>query len=192
MSSKKDKQNTMNTHYDLLSRTLHWIMAIVIIYASFAGYAMHLVIDSHPAVFHFLSIVNMSLATAASGLFILRYIWKFFRQPIESSELSNTTQHKIAKLVHSLLYFLMFIVLISGFLMVKHEYSFFWLFPVDNIITNPAVNEFFFMVHRFGCAFLSLVVLMHAGAALHHHFIKKNNTMHRMVGPSIAYIQSKQ
>ncbi|WP_019615847.1 cytochrome b [Psychromonas ossibalaenae] len=181
----------MNTHYDILSRALHWVMAIVIIYASFAGYAMHLVIDSHPKIFHFLSVVNMSLATAASGLYIIRYIWKFFRQPLVESQQIRTHQHSIAKLVHSLLYFLMFIVLSSGFLMVKYDYSFFWLFPVENMISNPEINDFFFLVHRFGCAFLALLVLMHAGAALHHHFIKKNNIMHRMAGPAVSYRPDK-
>jgi len=42
-------------YYDPLSRLLHWLMAAVILYATLAGYLMHLVIDSHPRLFQFLS-----------------------------------------------------------------------------------------------------------------------------------------
>ena len=44
--------------YDTLSRMLHWSMAIIIIYATIAGYVMHLVIDSHPSIFHVLSVIK--------------------------------------------------------------------------------------------------------------------------------------
>ena len=61
-----------NETYDVLSKVLHWTMASIIIYASIAGYVMHLVMDNQP-VFSFLSVLNMSLATIATPLFILVY-----------------------------------------------------------------------------------------------------------------------
>ncbi len=67
-----------NPRYDLLSRVLHWVMASVIIYATVAGYVMHFV-TSKPELFSFLSVLNMSLATVATPLLAIRYIWSHFR-----------------------------------------------------------------------------------------------------------------
>jgi len=175
----------MRTHYDILTRALHWIMATVIIYATCAGYIMHLVIDSSPRVFNFLSVLNMSLATVGAAIFIVRFIWSFLRPTVHSIKQNDSLQNKMAHLAHSLLYFMMFIVFTSGFLMLKTGYDLFWLIPVNNVISNPEINAFFFMVHRFSCAILALLVVVHASAALHHHYKRKNNVLHSMVGPAI-------
>lgn len=68
-------------YYDPLSRLLHWLMAAVILYATLAGYLMHLVIDSHPRLFQFLSVLNMSMATLITPLFLLRWGWRHWRAP---------------------------------------------------------------------------------------------------------------
>ncbi|MGF1870217.1 cytochrome b [Photobacterium indicum] len=180
----------MRTHYDILTRVLHWIMATVIIYAMCAGYIMHLVIDSSPHIFNFLSVLNMSLATVGSALFIIRFIWSFLRPTISGIQPSGiqpsgSLQTKIAHVAHSLLYILMFTVFVSGFLMLKTGYDLFWLIPIDNLISDPEVNAFFFMMHRVSCAMLALLVAVHASAALHHHYKKKNNVLHSMVGPAL-------
>ncbi|MFM5820651.1 hypothetical protein [Aeromonas sanarellii] len=56
-------------------------MAAVILYATLAGYLMHLVIDSHPRLFQFLSELNMSMATLITPLFLLRWGWRHWRPP---------------------------------------------------------------------------------------------------------------
>lgn len=163
-------------YYDPLSRLLHWFMAAVIIYATLAGYLMHVVIDSHPRLFHFLSVLNMSMATLITPLFLLRWCWQHWRQPL-------MPHHPLAGLVHALLYGLMFVVLLSGFLMLKQCYLLFWLYPVPNPISDPEINAFFFNVHRLGCISLAVLVLLHVAAALYHHVIKRDRTLYRMLGP---------
>ncbi len=78
--------------------------------------------------------------------------WSFFRKAPELPKSVSHTQKSIAKLTHGAIYLVMFVVFVSGFLMLKHEYPFFWLFTIPNPISNAEVNAFFFMVHRFGCA----------------------------------------
>jgi len=169
-----------NETYDLLSKLLHWTMASIIIYASIAGYMMHLVVDNQP-VFSFLSVLNMSLATVALPLFILRYVWRHFRQtPTMPSEVPEL-QKKVAKFVHSLIYQLMLVVFVSGFLMIKESYALFWLIEIDNPVKDSVVNDFFFMLHRYACLLLSLLILLHASAALKHHFINRNYVLKMMM-----------
>lgn len=103
-----------------------------------------------------------------------------FRETPELPDTIPNTQKSMAKLAHGTLYLVMFVVFVSGFLMLKHEYPFFWLFTIPNSISNAEVNAFFFMVHRFGCATLASLVLLHALAALKHHFVNKNDVLKSM------------
>ncbi len=172
-------------YYDPISQLFHWVMAVVIIYASIAGFGMHLVENNHP-LHSFLSILNMSLATIGALVFIARYIWKHFRHEPELPD-SMSRRHKAAvKLSHSLLYVIMAVVFVSGFLMLEEDFSFFWLFNIPNPITNPAVNDFFLIVHRSACITLSLLFTIHIVAVLKHHFIGHDNVLRTMIPKSLS------
>ncbi len=177
--------NDMKTeYYDPLSQFFHWVMAVVIIYASIAGFGMHLVEDNHP-LHSFCSILNMSLATMGALIFIARYVWKYFRQPPQLPD-SMSRRHKAAvKLSHSLLYVTMAVVFISGFLMLKEDYSFFWLFKIPNPITNPDINAFFLVIHRAACISLSALFTLHIFAVLKHHFFGRDNVLRSMMPRSL-------
>lgn len=167
------------TTYDILTKTLHWSMAFIIIYASISGYVMHL-LDPSTSAFQFLSVLNMSLATVATPLLIIRYLWKFFRISPKSVSISPV-QKSIAKLTHSLLYFLMFIVFSSGHLMLAESYSFFWLIDINNLISNPDINQFFFKIHKTSCMTLFLCVILHVLAVVKHQWIAKINILALMI-----------
>ena len=155
-------------------------MAIVIIYATAAGYFMHLTVDSYPELFNFLSILNMSMATLITPLFLIRWCWRYLRDPLPVEPVAH---HKLVRMAHSLIYFLMFCVLLSGFLMLKDEYTLFWLYTVPNPISSPELNSFFFMAHRISCMLLATLVVIHASAALYHHYVAGNRILYRMLGP---------
>ncbi|MGU3812817.1 cytochrome b [Vibrio diabolicus] len=174
-------ESHMNPNFDLLTRTLHWVIAGITIYALLAGYIMLLVMNSHPNLFSFLSTLNMSLATLAFPLFILRWFWKYFRPNVESDG-SSGKYHGMVKIAHSTLYILMFIVFFSGFLMLKHSYDFFWLMEVPNLITDEKVSDFFFLIHRYACILLSALVMVHVAAAIFHHIVIKDKVLLRMLG----------
>lgn len=155
-------------------------MAVIIIYASIAGYSMHFVIDNKP-LYSFLSVLNMSLATVSTPILLIRYIWTFFRNTPNPPNSISKIQIKIAKRVHSVMYLLMFIVFSSGYLMLEHSYWLFWITEVDNMIKNSAINQFFFKVHRISCVVLSLMIFLHILAVLKHQFITKNNMLRLML-----------
>lgn len=170
----------LQTSYDRFSQILHWVMAVIIIYATIAGYVMHLVINSNKELFYTLSIMNMSLATVGTILFIVRWLWSYFRPAVKAVKHNNMTEANIAHFMHALLYFLMFIVFISGYLMLERPYQFFWLFSIDNMVEELVINQFFFMVHRVGCIALACSVIIHIIAACYHHYVRKNNLFDRM------------
>ncbi len=160
-------------YYDALSRFFHWVMAVVIIYATIAGFGMHWFEDNIP-VHAFLSEVNMSLATIGAVLFVARFVWKYFRiEPVRSYELARH-QRSLAKMTHALIYFAMFVVFFSGFLMLEKPYRFFWLFQIPNLITDAAINHFFLVMHRAACIGLTFIVLAHIAAVVTHQLGRKN------------------
>lgn len=180
INNDQSEVNLNNPRYDLVSRVLHWVMASVIIYATIAGYVMHYV-TSHPELFSFLSVLNMSLATVATPLLVVRYIWSHFRSPPTMPTSIPERQKCVAKLAHSLMYLAMFMVFSTGYLMLEQPYSLFWLTTVENLITNPAINSFFFYLHRASCIALACLIVLHISAALKHHFVSKNYVLKMMI-----------
>ena len=178
--SDLEKTSDRLDQHSTLTKWLHWIMAIIILYTTFAGYGMLLVMD-HPVLFHVLSNLNMSFATVGSVVFLIRWVWRYFRVDPELPTTISDKQKSCAKLAHGAMYFVMFMVFVSGYLMLKHSYQFFWLIEIPNPIDNAAVNEFFFVVHRASCMTLAALVAVHVFAALKHHYIIKNNVLRSMM-----------
>ena len=90
-------------------------------------------------------------------------------------------QKCVAKLAHSLMYLVMFMVFSTGYLMLKEPYSLFWLATVNNLITEPAINNFFFYLHRASCVALACLIVLHISAALKHHYVSKNYVLKMML-----------
>lgn len=175
-------KNAQSEYYDPLSRFLHWVMAVSIIYNLLTGYLMLFFLDD-PQQFTVLSEINISLAYVGFNLFVLRWVWSFFRREVTAIPGVSVLQQHLAHLVHSLLYFNLFVVYVSGLLMMKHPFEVFGLVTINNLINTLEVNNFFFSLHRFSCVSLTLLILLHVLAALKHQWLAKNNVLYRMLGP---------
>lgn len=171
--------SSIQTRYDKFTRLLHWIIAIGIIYASIVGYSLHFI--TNPSVFTFFSELNMALATVVTVLMVIRFIWRFFRKSVPYDDHFSRAKKGFVVLMHEVFYLIIFVVLISGFLMLKNHYSFFGLFDIPQPIVNEPVNEFFFQVHRVGCASLAIMLLLHVAAVIKHQVIDKNAILSRML-----------
>ena len=167
----------LSKSYDPLARGLHFVMACIILYTLSAGFLSHLVSES---IFAVLSILNMSLATLALPIFCLRYVWAFFRITPKLPSSIPQWQQSFAKLCHSLMYLFMLAVFLSGFLMLEKPYSFFWLFDIQNPISRPIINAFFFEAHVILCCVLAIMVILHLLAVIKHHYLNKNEVIKLM------------
>jgi len=175
---------TMNKHtprsrYDLFSRILHWVVAVGIIYATIVGYSLHFI--SNPRVFTFFSELNMSLATVMTALMVVRFIWRFFRPSVPYGDHIRGYKKGLVVLLHEIFYLLIFIVLISGFLMLEHGYSLFGLVQIPQPLENLEVNRFFFIVHRYGCTSVASMLVLHVAAVIKHQWVDKHPILSRMV-----------
>ncbi|KVO39541.1 cytochrome B [Burkholderia ubonensis] len=165
--------------YDGFTRALHWIFASIILYTMAAGFSLHVIKD--PVIWHFVSTLNMSLATSLIPLFPIRYIWSFFRPQVAPIPSIPRAQQAIAHIVHSLIYVTTAFVLASGILMVPDGYWFFGLFYIATPFTKGPITDHWLVFHKNGCYVLIGLVALHIGAALKHHFITRNNVLKLML-----------
>jgi cytochrome b561 len=172
--SAKDLPN----RYDALSRSLHLIFAVIIIYASVSGYSLIFIHDQ--GLHDFLAQLNVSLTTVLIILFPLRYGWKFFRTNPAPLHNSRPRQLAIVRFVHNLLYLNIALVLITGYLMVPDSYKFFGLVTIPTPFNQGSITDFFFMVHRICCLSLSGLVVLHLAGVIRHRMLYRDNLLRRM------------
>lgn len=166
-----------SNQYDFFARLLHIVMAIIIFYTLIIGYSLHFL---SPNLANILSTLNVSVATIAIPLFLARYLWTFFRITPELPQSIPKLQRGFAKLWHSLMYQIIFLVFISGVLMLTKPIDFFWVVHIENIISTPQVNQFFFLLHRISCALLTIMLIIHIAAVVKHTVISKNDVIRLM------------
>lgn len=118
------------------------------------------------------------------GLVTLRLIGRSLA--ISPAPLSTSIwQQRLAKFSHFLLYLLMFVIPISGWLMSSaagFTVTYLGLLPLPDLVSkNKPLFELLKQTHEtLNFALLTLVVI-HTLAALKHHFIEKDATLSRML-----------
>jgi len=61
-------------------------------------------------------------------------------------------------------------------------FKIFWLIPLPAIVApDKAVEDLFSSVHGWLVALLALVLVAHVGAALRHHYVKRDAVLSRML-----------
>ena len=94
-------------------------------------------------------------------------------------------QEWIAKLVHAALYVLLFAMPISGWLYnsaAGFPLKYFGLFSLPKLSGyDPQLKELARESHETIFYIMAILLLLHAGAALKHHYLDKDNTLTRML-----------
>ncbi|WP_299003771.1 cytochrome b/b6 domain-containing protein [uncultured Shewanella sp.] len=166
--------------YDFWTKLFHWLMAGIIIYTMLAGFSLHIIEENTP-LWHFISRLNISLAFLSSLIFIPRWIWRFFRAEPQQVSLP-AIQNSVAHMVHSLMYFLMFFVYVTGFFMLTKPVTLLGKIEYINpLIAHDNICELFFFLHRYSCYLLFSLILLHVGAVIKHQFINKNQILSKML-----------
>ncbi|PEI02234.1 cytochrome B [Pantoea agglomerans] len=169
----------VRTKYDLFSRLLHWLTAGIIIYAMCMGYVLHLLAGT--SWFHFFSELNMSLATVATPVMMVRFVWRFFKPAVPYPDYIPPRKRQLVAFLHEMLYLTIMVVLISGFLMLKNGYCLFGLIAVPQPVSSAEINAFFFTVHRTSCMLLGLIVVGHIGAVINYRRKGQREILQRMM-----------
>lgn len=177
----------MHTHptsmrYTSTAITFHWLIAIAIV----ANFALGVTMSDMPRSPQKLQFVSWHKWAGITllGLVALRLLWRAFaeRPPLLPSPV---WQRRAAKLIHFLLYVLMFAVPISGWLMSSaggFPVVYLGLFPLpDLVVKDRQLFDALKDVHEILNYTLLGLVILHVLAVLKHQFVERDATLARMV-----------
>lgn len=171
--------------YGLLSIAIHWISAVLILFLF--GLGIYMVdLSYYDDWYHKGPELHISLGLVVLLLMLVRVIWRI-ANPMPEELHANRTQNLAATLVKLGLYTLVFIVLISGYLITTAEGQAASMF---NLIKFPVLTELSSQnvdlagaVHEYLAWGIVILVVFHVAGALAHHFIFRDRTLMRMLKP---------
>lgn len=185
-------ENTV-AHWGWVAKSYHWIIALLILAQIPLGFYGHITIE------HIQETGDMTRLQAARdaltwhkslglvlGLaMVARLYWRSTNSiPPLSRELPDLMR-KAAATAHWLLYALVFVLVISGFVHTEHSPSlinFFFLFEIPQLFDpGEAAAEAMEIVHKVAGYGITGVAIIHIAAALFHHFAMKDDTLVRML-----------
>jgi len=195
--------NNWNTaqHYGRIARWLHWGTALLFLLAYCAVYYRHwFTVNKTPENLIALDL-HLSSGISVGVIVILRIIWRRLNtQPtleVGSPILSQKVQHVSAHLMHYVLYAIMILMPLSGYLGTGKATDFFFLFQIpkfeDTWLFDAFVWEYlgltfkefeapidYFHKNIMGAWLVWILIVGHAGAALYHHVVLKDRTLIKM------------
>lgn len=169
--------------YGLIARLLHWLMALIIIGLFAVGLYMTS-LSYYDSLYHKLPWWHKSIGLATFALLLLRLVWKMINTAPLPHDAHTRIEQVAAALAHKLIYLLLFIILLSGYLISTAKgagIEFFGLFEVPALIP-PFKNQGDIAgeIHLITAYLLIALVAVHAAGAIKHHFIDKDDTLTRM------------
>ena len=119
------------------------------------------------------------------ALLALRLLWRLsHRAPALPREMLPW-ERAAAHLSHFLLYALMIALPLTGWVISSASavpFRIFWAIPLPAIVApDKALADLFATIHGWLAALLALVLAAHIGAALRHHYVKRDMVLARML-----------
>ncbi|MBL8488636.1 MAG: cytochrome b [Rhodocyclaceae bacterium] len=169
--------------YTLTAIRLHWLVAVAIIGTFAVGLYMH----DLPLSPRKLQIYSWH-KWAGVSLFLLvlfRLAWRIGHRPPAEPEGMPAWQRKAAAAVHHTLYLLMLAVPLSGWLMSSakgFQTVWFGIVPLPDLVAkNKELGDTLQALHMALNFTMAALVVAHAGAALKHHFVDRDDVLVRML-----------
>lgn len=171
--------------YGSLTIALHWLMLLLII----ASYTFILIRTEFPKGSEPRALVKM--LHFSIGVTIFALVWVRIAARLSGGPAPAITppppalQHKLGKLAHLALYAFLIGMPIGGMLILSFEgeaIPFFGLFEIGPLLSaNEGYAEAFEELHEAGGTVGYFLIGLHALAGLYHHYIRRDDTLKRML-----------
>ena len=173
----------MNTHYTATAKGLHWLMALLIFGLLALGFYMQ-DLPLSPEKLQFYSWHKWAGVTVFA-LVWLRLLWRVTHRPPAYPISMSGLQQALAHTGHLVLYVLMIVIPLSGWLMSSAKgvpTVWFGVLPLPDLIgRDKELGKQLAELHSaLNIGFLVLIG-GHAAAALFHHLVHKDDTLRRML-----------
>jgi cytochrome b561 len=183
MSPKPPSTPGPNTRYGGVAIGLHWLIAIAII----GSFSLGLYMSDLPLSPQKLKFYSWhKWAGVTIFLFVLvRLVWRLSHRPPEMPDTIPAWQRKVAEATHGLLYLLMVVIPITGWLMSSakgFQTVYFGVLPLPDLLAkNAELGDLLQQVHKWLNYSMAALVVAHIGAALKHHFVDRDEVLARML-----------
>jgi len=177
------RSGSTNRSWGAVARFFHWSTAVLIL----AMFALGWTAVSYPMSPDKLQLFiwHKSLGLLVLSWVALRLVWRLSHPAPPLPAALSTTERRAARLSHAALYTLMIAMPLSGWIINSAaDFPLKWLglFRVPNL-TGPDedVQRAAELVHLSLSFALAALVVLHTAAALHHHFVRRNDVLRRML-----------
>ncbi|HEY3325650.1 MAG TPA: cytochrome b [Novimethylophilus sp.] len=172
-----------HTRYTATAIGLHWLMAMLLIALFAVGIYMH-ELPLSPWKLHIYSWHKWAGVTTFL-LVLARLTWRFAHRPPALPGTMPAAMQLAAHAGHATLYQLMIAIPLSGWLMSSakgFQTVYFGILPIPDLMgKDKALGDLLQNVHQTLNFLLVAMVIGHAGAALKHHLIDKDDVLARML-----------
>lgn len=185
---QSNQLNNSQTSYGYISIFFHWVSAITIVGLFGLGFYM-VDLTYYDAWYKSAPELHKSIGSLFFILMVLRILWRLKQiKPQHLSSHSNI-EIKVGKVIHNILYVLIFMIMFSGYFISTADGR---GIDVFGIITVPGFGSLIEnqediagFIHQWLAYLLITLAVLHAFAALKHHFIDKDDTLKRMIGAGL-------
>jgi cytochrome b561 len=180
-----------STRYGNVAMLLHWLIAIAIVTLLIVGRYMHGLSNDDPSKF-MLYQLHKSTGLTVLLLTMARIAWRLFNPPPALPATMAFWERWAAHSTHFAFYALMLAVPLSGWWVASTSSSgiptvWFGLFEVPNLPAPQDLHDLKEMheeaeeTHELLGNLIILLLILHVGAALKHHFWDRDNVLKRML-----------
>lgn len=180
---KRGKLSNSNDRYGWITILLHWSMALVLIGMYILGDYM-VELDYYDTWYHKAPALHKEIGVMIALALTFRIIWNITQSKPASLE-SNPHLITLAKFGHLILYILIILLIVSGYLISTakgQSIDVFNFFELPAVLANsPDRAEVAGATHAIIGTIFILLTVLHAVAALIHHFVFKDRILKRML-----------
>ena len=144
-------------------------------------------LDYYDSLYHSLPYWHKSFGILAILLLLIRFFWRI--KNIKPDVITTQKNYEVfmAHFVQNIFYILILFIGITGYLIATAKgkgIEFFYVMEIPAVsrLTDESVVDLAGEIHLTMAVLFSILVLLHASAALKHHFIDRDNTLKRMTG----------
>ncbi len=189
-----------SARYTRVAVLLHWLIALAIIGQIIGGWYAHELLTSEDMDQRFqgfeLTQLHKSFGMTVLALSLARLGWRFLNPPPPMPAGMKGWEIAAAHVTHVAFYAIMIGVPLLGWLYISTEWSvltdtplffastYFGLFEIPlipGLSGNEALAGVFYNAHKLIAYATVLLLALHVGAALKHHFVNRDGVLARMV-----------
>ncbi|PPC87326.1 MAG: cytochrome B [Hyphomicrobium sp.] len=167
--------------YGIVSRVIHWTMAVGIVATFALGYWM-VGLDYYSSYYTSAPDFHRSIGIVLFFVLGMRLVWRVVSVRPSDQELTSF-ERKAARLVHASFYPLIIAVTVSGYLISTldgRSIDVFGLISIPSIIEAKGYEDSAGLIHEYLSYATLALASVHALAALKHHMLDQHNTLTRM------------